>query len=121
MDNTAIIRRINVLLAEKGISKSQFYSDCGVTSGNYSVWNTGKAAPSRRSIERIANYLNTTPEYLLTGEGQKEKPAPIKEDGLSEEQIKVLRLFDSLTPQEQRALLATARGLIASRQDPDSL
>ena len=116
-----MVMRINALLAEKGISKSDFYAKCHVSSGAYSQWNTGKTTPSRKSVEMIAEYLNTTVEYLLTGEGLKEKPASIKEDGLSEEQIKVLRLFDSLTPQEQRALIATARGLIASRQGLDDL
>lgn len=113
--------RINALLREKGIGKYKFYEECRVSSGAFSMWKRGVVNPSRKSIEDIADYLNTTPEYLLTGEGEKEKPAPIKEDGLSEEQIKVLRLFDSLTPQEQRALLATARGLIASRQATDDL
>lgn len=115
-----VVDRINAMLREKGIGKYKFYEECRISSGAFSMWKRGVVNPSRKSIEDIADYLNTTPEYLLTGEGEKEKPLQVKE-GLTEDQIKVLRLFDSLSPQEQRALLATARGLIASRQETDSL
>lgn len=113
-------QRINALLAEKGIGKYDFYRACRISSGAFSMWHTGRTVPSKKSLEAIADYLNTTVEYLLTGKGPKEKPASQKEDGLTEAQASVLRLFDSLTEQEQRALLAMARGLIASRQDPDT-
>ena len=112
-------QRINALLAEKGIGKYQFYSDCGITSGAFSLWANGKTKPLTKNVQIIADYLNTTTEYLLTGEGQKEKP-PVNDKGLTDAQQTVLTLFDSMTEQEQRALLATAKGLIASRQAKDS-
>ena len=115
-----ITERISALLKEKKIPKTTFYRECRISSGSYSMWNTGKISPTDTSLRIIADYLNTTVEYLKTGEGKKEKPVQAM-DGLTESQIAVLRLFDSLDEQEQRALLATARGLIASRQAPDDL
>ena len=78
MGNSPIVSRINGLLAEKGISKRDFYRDCGITSASYSLWNTGKTTPRMKNLEVIANYLETTPDYLLTGLGEKEK-APTQE------------------------------------------
>ena len=78
MGNSPIVSRINGLLAEKGISKRDFYRDCGITSASYSLWNTGKTTPRMKNLEVIANYLETTTDYLLTGLGEKEK-APTKE------------------------------------------
>ena len=75
MGNSPIVSRINGLLAEKGISKRDFYRDCGITSASYSLWNTGKTTPR---MKNIANYLETTTDYLLTGLGEKEK-APTQE------------------------------------------
>ena len=112
-------QRINAILAERSIPKSKFYKDCGITSGTFSLWNREKVVPTRKNVEVVAKYLGTTPEYLLTGEGQKEKPTP--KDGLTDEQSMVLQLFDALSPSEQRALIATARGLILSRQATDDL
>ena len=73
MGNSPIVSRINGLLAEKGISKRDFYRDCGITSASYSLWNTGKTTPRMKNLEVIANYLETTTDYLLTGLGEKEK------------------------------------------------
>ena len=78
MGNSPIFSRINGLLAEKGISKRDFYRDCGITSASYSLWNTGKTTPRMKNLEVIANYLETTTDYLLTGLGEKEK-APTQE------------------------------------------
>lgn len=78
MGNSPIVSRINGLLAEKGISKRDFYQDCGITSASYSLWNTGKTTPRMKNLEVIADYLETTTDYLLTGLGEKEK-APTKE------------------------------------------
>ena len=76
MGNSPIVSRINGLLAEKGISKRDFYRDCGITSASYSLWNTGKTTPRMKNLEVIANYLETTTDYLLTGLGEKEKAPP---------------------------------------------
>jgi len=73
-----VVARINSLLKEKGISKSQFYRDCGITSAAYSQWNTGKTDPKIKTLERIADYLGTTTAFLL---GEKEKPATGDGDG----------------------------------------
>ena len=78
MGNSPIVSRINGLLAEKGISKRDFYRDCGITSASCSLWNTGKTTPRMKNLEVIANYLETTTDYLLTGLGEKEK-APTQE------------------------------------------
>ena len=78
MGNSPIVSRINGLLAEKGISKRDFFRDCGITSASYSLWNTGKTTPRMKNLEVIANYLETTTDYLLTGLGEKEK-APTQE------------------------------------------
>ena len=78
MGNSPIVSRINGLLAEKGISKRDFYQDCGITSASYYLWNTGKTTPRMKNLEVIADYLETTTDYLLTGLGEKEK-APTQE------------------------------------------
>ena len=80
MGNSPVVNRINALLAEKGIQKKDFYKNCGITSASYSLWNTGKTTPRMKNLEVIADYLNTTTDYLLTGLGQKEK-TPALESG----------------------------------------
>ena len=75
MGTSPIVMRINALLAEKGISKNQFYKDCKITSASFSLWNTGKTFPRENSLQRIADYLDTTTDYLRTGYGAKQVSA----------------------------------------------
>lgn len=65
MVKSPIVARINSLLAEKGISKTDFYRDCGITSATYSMWNTGKTQPRKKNIQTIAEYLGVTVSDLL--------------------------------------------------------
>ena len=94
MGNSPIVNRINGILAEKGISKRDFYQNCGITSASYSQWNTGKTIPRMKNLEIISEYLGTTTDYLLTGLGDKEKTPALKDKHnqqpeLDDEQLKV--------------------------------
>lgn len=77
MDILAILNRIEVLLKETGHSKSELYGACSVSASAISQWKSGKTSPATKSLQSIADYLNVSYEYLVSGVGQKEKePAP---------------------------------------------
>ncbi len=84
LDNLSFIARYEAILKAKKIPKGVFYQDCGITDAAVSQWRKGKTAPSMKSIDRIAEYLSVTAEYLLTGLGEKEK-APTSEGGRSKD------------------------------------
>ena len=73
-----VCKQINLVLARKGIKKSDFYNAVGITAGAFSSWNLGRANPSKENLSRIAEYLEV-PVSVLTQ--QKEKPT-VKDDGL---------------------------------------
>lgn len=98
MGNSPIVNRINALLAEKGIQKQDFYKDCGITSASYSLWNTGKTTPRMKNLETIAEYLNTTTDYLLTGLGKKEKAPVLKGERENNLSPAFFRLKQGLEP-----------------------
>lgn len=75
-----VCKQINLILARKGIKKSDFYNAVGITAGAFSSWNLGRANPSRENLSRIADYLGV-PVSALTE--QKEKPTA-QGDGLSD-------------------------------------
>ena len=78
MVKSPIVARINTLLAERGISKGDFFEACGITSATYSQWNTGKiAVPRSRTLNRIADYLGVSAEYLRTGDETKKEERPL--------------------------------------------
>lgn len=116
MSKSPIVARINALLSLRGISKKQFFKDCKISSSAFSQWNTGKIeVPRGKNIERIANYLDVSVEYLLYGDtkefqAKKERPtdgeALISE--LPEDIQKLIRICES-NPDLAAALLSVAQ------------
>ena len=66
-DVQSVIRRIEIRLAEIGMTKQEFYEKSGISSGSFSQWNTGKHAPSIKKVHRAASVIGVTTEYLLYG------------------------------------------------------
>lgn len=79
LDILAILNRIEGLLKESGRSKSELYAACSLTSSAISQWKSGKTSPSTKSLQRIADYLNVSYEYLILGVGQKRKTPALTE------------------------------------------
>lgn len=67
-----IIDRINLKLSILGKNGAEMSRDLGLSNSVYSQWNTKKSKPSNKTLALLAPYLNTTVEYLLSGEDQKE-------------------------------------------------
>ena len=122
MGNSPIVLRINSLLAEKGISKKQFYKDCGITSASFSLWNTGKTFPREKSLQVIAEYLETTTDYLRTGIEEKTpqplsvdlghgeiKTAPDDGDGMDDITKELIDFVKNSSEDERRALAEMVR------------
>ena len=72
------IPRLFQLMEEKNIKAAQITRDIGISSGNISDWKSGKAFPTKGILVSLADYLDTTPEYLTGKTDIKEKPS---EDG----------------------------------------
>ena len=66
-DVQSVIRRIEIRLAEIGMTKQEFYEKSGISSGSFSQWNTGKHAPSIKKVQRASSAIGVTTEYLLYG------------------------------------------------------
>ena len=72
----AVVDRIFALTKENGMEQKKLAEILGITDKKVSAWKTGRAKTYRDQIEKIAEVLGTTTEYLLTGNGPKYKTAP---------------------------------------------
>ena len=104
IDVKEVIKRVEVRLAEIGMSKAEFYRKSGISSASFSQWNTGVNSPSMKKLKNASDCLGVSLDYLLTGE-QKEKPVLQMENGLRE----IDAIFEQLTPSRQAKLLELAR------------
>ena len=111
-----IVDRIFDLVDSKYKEQRDFAAQLGITPSMVSEWRRRKSASFNRRLPEIADALGTTTEYLLTGNGPKQKRAVSDSDtaqnrqaaaqedsGLPEE---FARLFMSLSPENQNAVIA---------------
>ena len=107
-----VTQKINSLLAERGIDKKTFYKDCSISSASYSQWATGKNKPRRERLEQIATYLGVPVEEIT---GEREKPSPITEDGLSDLQRALINSAVNWSDRTVVLVMQIANELEASR------
>lgn len=83
--------RIRALAADRGISLSFICKKIGVAPPYFlDIEKSGRKIPADK-INKIANLLYTTPEYLNGETDEKEKPATgLPSDGLSEKKVQLI-------------------------------
>lgn len=111
MDTLAIIKRIELRIAELGMSKADFYKQSGISSASYSQWNTGRYKPTEKKLESAAACLGVSMEYLRDGAETKKAPTGEGErkDVLDEVDIAFYGEYKELTEEQK----ATIRDMVA--------
>lgn len=94
------VDRIFALVEQKYKEQKAFAAKIGVAPSKVSEWKKRKAQSYTRYLPQIADALDTTVEYILTG--KEESPAP-EGAGLTQE---FARIFDQLSPQAQNEIIA---------------
>ena len=122
MDVAGFMERYEKILKERNIPKKDFYAACGFTDAAASQWRHRKNAPSMKTIERIAEYLNVSTEYLLTGWQEENKtPAPGEGSGqaqpMNDMERHLIQIARDLDPYRQALLLWMAEA-VANKDDP---
>lgn len=82
MDNT-LLRIIN-LMKEQHISDTEMQEYLCVPKGTFSNWKRGKGKSYYEYIDRFADRLNVTIEYLVRGEERRDSTYPYNEKDLIE-------------------------------------
>ena len=65
--------RLSKLRKEKGISQKQCALALGVDSSKYNKWENGKNRPDYDTVCKLANFFDTTTDYLLGNSDERYK------------------------------------------------
>ena len=112
-----LIERISELATKRGISMNAVFVESGA--GKNFKSNLSTANPSLGKITLIANYLNTSSEYLLGKTDIKEKALPEQEELKTDTESlsslkKLLDLYNELNTEGQEKLVSYADDLVTS-------
>lgn len=94
----SIIERMFETLNQKGLKSVDLADVLGVGTGQISTWKKRNTDPPAKYIALICEFLNITPEYLLTGEEKSND----KSNYLSSEDRELLKMIHEL-PADVRA------------------
>lgn len=108
------VKRIFELLEVKGIEQKEFARAIGTTPQVVSAWKSGSLKSYQKYMPQIAEALNTTVDYLLTGEAETgtTKAPTTESDDRREEAV---RLLLSLPPELQDEAMRYVRYLKEKR------
>lgn len=91
------------LLKERGITAYKVAQDTGITTATLSSWKKGRYTPKREKLQKLADYLNVSLEYLMTGQVDEETPRPV------------------LTSRNERDIEKTLKGTLEQLDSQDGL
>lgn len=111
------------LLKEKGLKAADVVRGTGIKSPVFSEWKKGKSNPNTEKMLKIANFLNVTVEYLMTGEDPK-ADSPSQGYYIDEETARTAQeiynndkiLFDVYKTADRDRLIAYAKKLSELRK-----
>ena len=97
--------RIREVRKLNGMTMKQLGAEIGVAESTVSQYETGKREPDNETLLRIGELFNVTVGYLLGAEEEKENPATICGNGVSDKDIRLLEWFHSLPEEKMKAIL----------------
>ena len=116
------VDRIFELVGGKFKEQKEFAATIGINDKTVSAWRTRRAKSYTKYLPQIADVLDTTTEYLLTGEGPKKRgarPVVSDSDTVSEASLKAAFFEggEDLTQEEMDELWEDAKDYIQYKLD----
>ncbi len=105
-----LIERIENTCKQKGYSIMRLEKESGLSNGQIRKWRTQK--PSYDKVESVANTLNVTIDWLITGKDP---------ENLTPEEKKLVELYRSADERGKRAIFRTAEAENMEQESSDSM
>lgn len=104
--------RIQELCKGKGVSGSRMCLDLGMSKSTLSDLKSGrKKGVNAETAHKIASYLNVSVGYLLGEEDKKEKTT-VHDDGLTENQLKLMQFVKSVPDDKAEMILRVMKSIV---------
>lgn len=103
------VDRIDLKLKEKGIKRFSFCEDMNITHSALTDWSKRGTIPSADTVLKIANYLNVSMEWLLTGRNP---------EGITDEEAELLRRYRTLDARD-KSVVTVLLNALASKEKTD--
>lgn len=112
MDTQAIGARIRAARERQGLTQAALAERVGVTRSAVAQWETGRAGQVGGNLAQIASVLGVGVEHLLIGAAPGAVAAELGWlEGMTGNELALMRLYRACSPDDQAVLLRLARRL----------
>ncbi len=115
LTNNPVVLKILEELAVQRKTEREMEAALGLANGTFTRWKYMNGKTYMNHISRIAEYLNVTQDYLLTG-----KTEQIGKDTLSPAEIRLVMMYRKLDATRKKTLLDTAEYFMYSKKYNDN-
>ena len=105
-------QRIRLLRKKKGLNQGELAEKVGINPSHLSRLENGKYQPSVDALQKIAEALEVTVDFLLSDDDSGELEIKIENKSLSER----LRLIDTLEEADQQALIQVIDSMLTKQR-----
>lgn len=103
MLNKEVVERIDTLLKERNLKRQSVYDYANIASNSFPNWTKREDSKiPAQVLYQIAEFLNVSIEYLLTGKNK---------TGITPEDSELIRKYNSLQPHNKNAVLTLLNAL----------
>lgn len=113
----------NLRVARKaaGFTQEEAAAYINLSQPQYSAWENGRCKKiDPQAITKLAARFNVTTDYLL-GQVEKMKESTVKDDGLTEVEWALIKIFRQIPPEEQDRVVRIVQAASDSLQQPLTL
>ena len=108
MNGLDLVSNINKVLDKKGVNKTQMLQSLKIPKSSMNNWESNGNIPSGDKLFAIAQYLNVSMEWLITGQEAK--------NDISQEDKELLENYHQLSPDNQSVIQVTMQAMLQNQQ-----
>ena len=116
-DTSEIGARIRLARERVGLTQAGLAAQVGVTRSAVAQWETGRAGQVGGHLTQIAAVLGVGVEHLLLGGAGRSLAAEFSDQGLTGDELAVLRLYRGCNSDDRALLLRFARRLATTSNE----
>ena len=104
---TKFLETVLSLLSKKGVSKNKMLTDLKLGKNSFVNWENRGTIPGGNTLNKIAEYFEVSTDYLLG----KEKTSAENDKEMSAEDIEIMKMIKSLSPEKKEMFLKFLKSL----------
>ena len=105
------MNNLNNLLKEKNITQLNLSMKVGITQETISAYINGKAKPSADTLIKLADYFNTTTDYILGRTNINCRIEYVKPNNLTNDEFNIINKYRAISNEDKAKIEAYIDGL----------